>query len=166
MADKVRLTLTGRQQGDTGEETTAETKTTAEYYERNGGFCLLYDEMPENGEAVSKNMIKLKDGVLELTRKGAVCTRMVFQEGVEHRTDYVTPYGCLKLGVLTQSVTDSCRNGIRKIRAEYTLLSEGTPLSDCMVDILIEPLEPFRPFAQGTTRGEKRPETQQISPIS
>lgn len=141
MTEKVQLTLTGCQRDDAGGETSSELKAVAEYSFRNGSHFILYEETAEGG-IVSKNILKLRGGVLELTKKGAVNTRMVFQEGTAHRTDYATPWGCLKLDVLTHSVTHSFRDNTRRIQAEYTLLSEGTPLSRCTIAILLQPLPP------------------------
>lgn len=61
-------------------------------------------KIPKNSGTVVHNRIKYKDNLLEVTRNGAINTRMVFESGKEHMTDYATPYGCLKLGILTHSL--------------------------------------------------------------
>ena len=61
-------------------------------------------KIPKNSGAVVHNRIKYKDNLLEVTRNGAINTRMVFESGKEHMTDYATPYGCLRLGILTHSL--------------------------------------------------------------
>lgn len=134
MGTTVQLTLIGRQRDNTGEETVTKTAAAAEYYDKNGTLYLLYEEFPECSEigaemqknnrdaaeiqmdsstpakipksngAVVHNRIKYKDNLLEVTRNGAINTRMVFESGKEHMTDYATPYGCLRLGILTHSI--------------------------------------------------------------
>ncbi len=134
MGTIVQLTLIGRQRDSAGEETVTKSTATAEYYEKNGTLYLLYKEpsessetaaetknnsgdtaeiqkdsedaaeIPKKGEAVVHNRIKYKDNLLEVTRNGTINTRMVFENGKEHITDYATPYGCLRLGILTHSL--------------------------------------------------------------
>ena len=124
MGTTVQLTLIGRQRDSAGEETVTKSTVMAEYYEKNGTLYLLYEENPECSETVTEiqknnrdaaeikkssgsvvhNRIKYKDNLLEVTRNGAINTRMVFERGKEHMTDYATPYGCLRLGILTHSL--------------------------------------------------------------
>lgn len=124
MGTTVQLTLIGHQRDSAGEETITKSTATAEYYEKNGTLYLLYDEnlecsetvteiqknnedaaeIPKNSNTVVHNRIKCKDNLLEVTRIGTINTHMVFESGKEHMTDYATPYGCLRLGILTHSL--------------------------------------------------------------
>ncbi len=61
-------------------------------------------EMQPGSNTVIHTRIKYRDHLLEVTRHGAVNTRMVFECGREHMTDYATPFGCLRLGILTHSL--------------------------------------------------------------
>ena len=143
MSKTVHLSLTGRQRGETGAETAVKTVTTAEYYEKNGSIYILYQESAEDadthqkpGDAASTRCrIKLKDGILELIKTGAVNTRMVFEAGREYLTDYATPYGCLKLGILTHALSCSKRGGKMTIQIKYGLTSERQLISDCEMEI-------------------------------
>ena len=135
----VELTLTGRQQAEGGEETVVETVCLAEYYERNDSIYILYQELSQENGAVVHNCIKLKNSVLEITRKGPLASRMVFEAGREHLTDYATPYGCMKMGILTHQIL--CQHGEEDltINASYTLTSYGQPFSHCSVAIKLRP---------------------------
>ena len=104
MAEKAMLTLEGRQRDESGEETVTRLRTQADYSIRNGCHYILYEEKLPDSEAVVKNLIKLKGSVLEMTKRGPVSSRMVFEAGQSHRTDYVTPYGILPLEVCTQEL--------------------------------------------------------------
>lgn len=70
-----------------------------EYYFRNGKHYFLYDEVMEGQEEVTKNIIKVQDDYMELTKKGAVNVHMVFEEGKQNITYYYTPYGSLQIGI-------------------------------------------------------------------
>lgn len=138
MSETVKLSLVGRQRDETGAETIAETFANAEYYEKNGSIYLLYEEIQEGLEAAVKNTLKLKGSVLELTRRGAVDAHMIFEAGRVHPSDYATPYGRLKIGVRTHSLAVSSVRGLMKIKAEYTLMTDDLPFSDCTLVIEIE----------------------------
>lgn len=104
MAEKIMLTLEGRQRDESGEETVTRLRTQADYSIRNGSHYILYEEKLPDSEAVVRNLIKLKGSVLEMTKRGPVSSRMVFEVGQSHRTEYVTPYGILPLEVCTQEL--------------------------------------------------------------
>lgn len=134
---KIQLTLVGRQFGDDGEASVTKNHVTADYYERNGSRYILYEEIQEDTGAVIKNALKMKgDGTsLEMTRRGAFSTRMVFEAGREHCADYATPYGCLKLEIATRAVDVAFQDGKMEIRVDYTLSSGGRLLSRCLLDM-------------------------------
>lgn len=104
MAEKMMLTLEGRQRDESGEETVTRLRAQADYSIRNGSHYILYEETLPDSEAVVRNLIKLKGSVLEMTKRGPVSSHMVFEAGQSHRTEYVTPYGILPLEVCTQEL--------------------------------------------------------------
>ena len=104
MAEKAMLALEGRQRDESGEETVTRLRTLADYSVKNGSHYILYEEKLPDCKSVVKNLIKLKGSVLEMTKRGSVSSRMVFEAGCSHRTDYVTPYGILPLEVFTQEL--------------------------------------------------------------
>ncbi len=140
MADIVHLTLTGRQRTEEGEETLTEITTESECYTRAGSLYLLYQEPLDQNGSAAKCCIKLKDSVLEITKNGAVRTRMVFQEGKEYLTDYVTPYGRLKMGIRTKKMELMREDERLDIRIEYSLTAQGEPFSHCIMEIMAHPL--------------------------
>lgn len=139
MKKKVRLTLIGRQRDEMGQENVTELSADAEYYERNGSLYILYEEN-EADTGCTQSIIKLKDGLLELTKKGAVNTRMVFEEGREHMADYITPLGTLQLGIATSDVCSKQSEDCLNIHANYDLTERGHILSHCNINIKIQDL--------------------------
>lgn len=131
MENNTYITITARQRDDAGEEAVTRSSAAGNYCEKNGSVYVLYEENPEDGGPVTRNMIKWKSPVLELTRRGCVCTRMIFETGKEYLADYATSCGCLKMGILTHSLEASRRDGFLEIRAEYSLTSDGIPFSHC-----------------------------------
>lgn len=135
MKNTVKITLIGKQWDENGGETLSETVFSGEYYERNGSIYLFYREIPQGMDTAVENRIKLKGSLLEITKKGALNTRMLFEPGREYLTDYSTPFGCVKIGIRTSAVNCLRRKEGLTMEAEYTLTSGGQPFSRCFVII-------------------------------
>lgn len=140
MDKKVRITVIGHQWDEDGMETVTEQSADAEYYEHNDSVYILYEEALNTGSDKTKNTIKIKDGGLELTKKGSVNSRMVFQEGVEHMTEYVTAFGRLQLGIRTHAIHMLQSDKTQEITADYDLSANGHNLSRCKIIIKIQNL--------------------------
>lgn len=130
------LTLTGCQRNPEGGETVTELSAEAEYFEQNGALYILYEESTEDGGTI-KSRIKLKDNLLEVTRKGVLNTCMIFETGREHMTEYSTPFGNLQMGILTHSVEADRSDNELIIVADYSLTSDGAEISRCKISIKI-----------------------------
>lgn len=135
MGKKAMLILAGRQRDESGEESVTESRAEAEYYEKDGSSYILYEEASPDGKAPVKNIIKYRDRVLEITRRGGIRSRMIFEAGCTCRSDYVTPYGTLSLEVSTRKAEIARLQNRIRIRLDYSLSSEGRFLSDCTLDI-------------------------------
>lgn len=138
MNRKGRLTIVGIQRDEDGAESRIESAAPAEYGFRGGSHYILYEESSDSPGETTQNIIKLKDNILELTRKGAVSTRMLFEPGREHTTLYATAFGSLPLGVVTDALKSSVSEYDFQIRAEYSLTSRGRPVSRCNIFIKFE----------------------------
>ena len=55
----------------------------------------LYEEVMEGQKESTRNMIKVRDNYMELTKKGAVNVHMIFEKNKKNITYYNTPYGSL-----------------------------------------------------------------------
>ncbi len=141
MTKEVLLSLKGLQLegGDGGQE--LETITPADYYRKNGSHYILYDEMTEGFEDVTKNMIKLQDHCLEVTKKGLINVHMVFEKNRKNMTSYATPYGNILIGIDTGAfLLEEEENQIR-VRVDYTLEANYQFLADCKIEMQICPRE-------------------------
>ena len=81
MTKDVLLSLRGLQFDTTSEDgDKIETITPAEYYMRNESHFVMYEEAAEGFEQVTKNVLKFKNHILELTKKGVFNVHMIFEE--------------------------------------------------------------------------------------
>lgn len=141
MTKEVLMSLKGLQleDGDDGQE--LETITAADYYRKNGSHYVLYDEVTEGFEDITKNMIKFHDTGLEVTKKGLINVHMVFEENQKNMTSYITPYGNILVGIDTGSVlVEESENQI-KVQVAYTLEANYQYLADCRIEMVICPRE-------------------------
>ncbi len=138
MGKKVQLTVKGIHGGDSGQNSTEEFTVEAEYFERSGTRYILYEERRENDRIPCT--LKLKNGILELTKKDFCRTRMIFERGCEHPADYATPFGALRLGIRTEELDFGQTDSPLEIQADYCLLQEGQVFSRCKLIIKIQDL--------------------------
>ncbi len=137
MATEVKITVRGIQTDEVGEKTVTETVHRGEYFKKDDSIYLLYEETFEGESGTAKNTIKWKNGVLELTRKGLINARMVFEQGKTHMTDYASPYGLLQLGVQTERVFCVERQEGFELHTEYVLTAQEEPVSRCKLAVKV-----------------------------
>lgn len=137
MNRNVQLTLTGQQRTEGNDETTTGLSAAAEYYERNGSCYILYEETTEDGGEV-KTRIKLKNERLEVTKKGAVNTCMIFEPKTEQKARYATPFGILQMDIYTHSVESIQSDNQLTVTADYALTENGREISQCKISIKIQ----------------------------
>lgn len=139
MTKDISVTVKGVQRDDTAEISRTEIAASGEYYFKNGSHYIFYEETLDSGERI-KNSIKLKGNLLELNRKGAVNSRMVFETGKSHAADYATPFGLLRMEVAALRILLREEENRLRIRAEYELWADGVKMSSCRLTIKVTPL--------------------------
>ena len=132
------LTISGLHSGEADENGSVETKVRAEYFKKNETHYLLYEEKEEGFKQTSKNRMKFRDNMLELTRQGLLNTHMVFEENKTHMTPYQTPYGQMLLGIHTKKVDIQEQENFIRVIVEYTLEADEAYLSDSRIEICIK----------------------------
>ena len=104
------------------------------YMRKENTHYLSYEEADENGN-LTNNRIKITDTSIEMVKKGAVATQMMFLLGKKQYACYATPFGDLTLGITTKklSVTDAGEVLLAKLL--YGLEINGEHVSDCELDV-------------------------------
>lgn len=70
---------------------------------QNGKYFVIYEE--DDGEGhVTRNTVKIYQDWFEVTKKGAVCSHMVFRAGERNESWYDTPYGQFSVGLDVEEV--------------------------------------------------------------
>lgn len=140
MTKEVLVSIKGMQfDGESGD--TIETVNAAQYYLKNDGHYVIYDEVIEGESRTTKNILKFKGKAFELTKRGLVNVHMVFAEGQKNMTNYATPFGDILMGMDTGKVEIREENDGQKIQilVEYALDVNYEFLADCKIEIDISP---------------------------
>lgn len=140
MTKDVILSICGFQ-FDTGGDEPVEVITGADYFFKNGKHYVLYDDMmPESGEEV-KNIIKLASNCVEVIRKGAQSTHMVFEMNKKNMTYYATPFGQFLIGIHTTNIDYHEDDLNIEAKINYALEVNENHLSDCEITVNIKSKE-------------------------
>lgn len=134
MTKEVLVSISGMQFAMSEEGSDIQVVTLGEYYERNNSHFLLYEEVDEEGNT-TKNIMKFRPDLLELTKKGAANVHMLFEEGKKNLTNYSTMFGDILIGVDTRKILLAETEEKITIDVEYTLDINYEFLADCRIHI-------------------------------
>ena len=104
MKKNVVLSIEGRQNYPGQEPEIIELVTEGTMEFTNGGWDISYEESALTGLEGVTTTFRVEPGKVTLTRKGALNSQMVFQEGVPHDSLYQMAFGTLMLTVKATSV--------------------------------------------------------------
>ncbi|MDD4371653.1 MAG: DUF1934 domain-containing protein [Anaerostipes sp.] len=110
--------------------------TTGSYYMKNGKHYVLYDELTDDAQTV-KNVLKITEKKVELTKKGDGSSYMLFEAGKENLSYYDTPFGSLLLGVTTSKIQVDHEEDLMKLHIDYGLSINSDHVSDCVIDVSV-----------------------------
>lgn len=99
MKQAVVLSIQGRQTYGNQEPEVIELVTEGTMEFRQGGWDISYEESALTGLEGVTTTFRVEPGKVTLTRKGALNSQMIFQEGVAHESLYQMPFGALMLSV-------------------------------------------------------------------
>lgn len=139
MEKEVLLAIKGLQfaMDEEGSTQALETITAAEFYERGGSRFVIYDEVTEGFEDTTRNIIKFKDSLVEVTKKGLMNVHMVFEENKKNMTSYKTPYGAILIGIDTNRISIEENQDDIRICVDYALEANYEHLADCQIEMNI-----------------------------
>ena len=148
MNRNVEVSVTGIHARE-GEPTEKVVATLQGVYElmADGSRVVEYDEELEPGhegmKVHNRVMIAADGEKMELVRKGATQSTLTFGENMEYDTEYVTPYGSMKMKVRTNSFDFNMgfNEEEMKVVAEYDLEIDGQVVSSSMVVLDIKNAE-------------------------
>ncbi len=138
MEKEVFVSVCGTQYDGTGEANPIEVITPGTYALRNNKHFVLYEEIMEGTDSVTKNTLKVSDKEVSLKRTGATNVHMIFSTENKTSANYTTPFGNLLIGVDTKSIKVEETEEKISVAVDYALDVNYEFLADCelKVDIL------------------------------
>ena len=143
MTKDVLLSISGLQFAARDEEDVEpiEVITAGDYYKKNGKHYILYDEVMEGFDGNTKNIIKLTEDSLDITKKGISNVHMVFEKNKKNVSYYNTPFGSLLIGIDAKSVDIAETESHIDVKIKYNLEVNYEHLADCSITMSIQSKE-------------------------
>lgn len=116
-----------------GDSEVIKSKCSGQYYEKNGKYYFLYEELTENGKV--KNIIKVDDQLVEVIKKGSTNTHLFYQVGETVNCSYDTPFGCIPIGINTECLNIYKGNHHIKVVVSYVMLCDDEQVAKCRLQI-------------------------------
>ncbi|MDE5820426.1 MAG: DUF1934 domain-containing protein [Lachnospiraceae bacterium] len=114
-----------------------ETITPAEYFYRSGCHYLIYEDVDEGSGQRTKNLLKWKPHLAELTRKGMIDVHMVFEEQKKNVSRYTTPFGSVTVGIDTSKVDMNEEAKKITLSVDYALDINYEQFATCKIGVEI-----------------------------
>ena len=135
--EKVIVKVHGEQTGADGETNAIEVVTEGRHYYKNGMHYVLYDDHME--EETISTILRIEPDRLHLTRNGAIAQDQYFMNGLESTSEYQTPFGSMKLSVLTRNMEIAYGTVSGEIHVDYAMAINGMWQSDNTLSISVCP---------------------------
>lgn len=136
MTKDVLITVSGIQMDI--EETPIELVTRGTYYLKNGKHYVLYEEQTEDNGPVIRNVVKFYDSHFEMMKKGGVNSVLVFDQEQKTSMVYNTPYGPLRLDVMTKELSITEQEDELRVYVKYALDINYSFVSECEVSFKVQ----------------------------
>ena len=138
MTKDVLVKISGLQFAEDQDNGPVEIITTGNYYKKNGKHYILYDEVQEGFDGVTKSVIKVNDDFLDVTKKGVTNVHMVFEENKKNITYYNTPFGNLFIGIDAEKIQVEESEENINVNVAYALEANYEHLADCRIQMNIK----------------------------
>lgn len=111
------------------------------YYKKNDKHYVMYEEIFEGFSGVTKNTLKLRQGLLDIRKRGVSNVHMVFEEHKKNQACYSMPFGSLMMGIDAKGVDVKESEHHIHASVSYELEMNYEKLADCEIAIDIRSKE-------------------------
>lgn len=138
MTKDVLVSISGLQFAEERENEPVEIITAADYYKKNGKHYVIYDEVMEGFDGTTRNVIKLGEQSLDITKRGNTNVHMMFEKNKKNVTYYYTPYGSLLIGIDATKIDVTETESNIEVQVEYALEVNYQHMADCSIKMNIK----------------------------
>lgn len=139
MTKNVWVSVAGMQFGENPDGDKIEILTPGSYYKKKNHHYLLFDEVAEGADEVTRNVVKFDNDIISISKRGFTNTEMVFEKNKKNMTNYTTPYGSLIMGIDAQKVDVKEEDDSISINICYALDVNYEHLANCEIKMDIVP---------------------------
>ncbi|MDO5518946.1 MAG: DUF1934 domain-containing protein [bacterium] len=141
MTKEVLISISGLQL-EIDEQEAVEVISVGDYYKKNEKHYLRYEDLAMDCEDlginnVNKNTIKISDTQVDIMKKGASNTHMIFEKNKKNVTYYSTPFGELLIGIYTTKLDITETEEELLVKLKYALDVNASHVSDCDITIRV-----------------------------
>jgi len=140
MTENVLITIKGLQ-FDAADENLIEQINIGRLSEINNKIYVKYDEILDGENDLTRNLIKISEDSVEITKRGAVSAHMQFCANEKTTSLYKTPFGSLQLGILARNVDIDKKKEAINILIEYSIEVNDEQISENKIQICIRQQE-------------------------
>lgn len=137
MSKDVVIIVKAQQVNEYHEVESQEFFTKGTLYQKNGIMFIMYQETEVTGMAGTTTTLKIEPNRVTLNRMGTSEQKQVFQMGIKHRGNYITPCGGMSMAVFPTAVEVNLTELGGSIKLEYELEIENQKISDNLLTITI-----------------------------
>lgn len=138
MTKEVLVSISGLQFAEEMNQEPVEVITSADYYKKNGKHYIIYDEVMEGFTETTKNIIKIDDRCMDITKRGVTNVHMMFEKEKKNLTYYYTPYGSLLIGITAARVDVEETEQDIHVLVDYELEVNYEHMADCKITMNIK----------------------------
>lgn len=137
MTKDVLITISGVHTLD-HEDSDVEMIVRGDYYQKNGKHYILYEEVLEGMEERVKNVIKISPSSMDIIKKGAASSHMLFEKNKKNLSCYSTPVGNLVIGIQANHFYVEEQEDSIKVNVDYSLDINYEHMSDCRICVDVQ----------------------------
>ncbi|MBE5979084.1 MAG: DUF1934 domain-containing protein [Paenibacillaceae bacterium] len=107
--------------------------TRGDYFLKNGSHYILYDEVQEGVDGVTRNTIKIHSSGMDIIKRGSTSVHMTFEKEKKNISCYATPFGELMIGIRTNDIRIAEEEDRLKVQVDYSLDINYQHVSECNI---------------------------------
>jgi uncharacterized beta-barrel protein YwiB (DUF1934 family) len=138
MNKQVLISVKGTQLNEYGDVDQQELITQGNYFLKKGAYFIIYRESELTGMSGTTTTLKAEPTRVTLNRMGTSEQKQIFEQGVLHRGNYITPLGKMVMGVIPSKVEVNLTDLGGSINLEYELEVGHEKISDNMLFITVK----------------------------
>lgn len=112
--------------------------TSGSYYKKNNKHYLMYDEIGEGQDEVTKNVARFNNEEFHISKSGYTNVNMSFEENKRNIANYITPYGSLLVGIDASRVDVIENEEDIQVDIAYSLDVNYEHMADCRLHMDIK----------------------------